>query len=328
MQVLKRHLFLISVGVVTLVAVVVLLVWFSGINQDMGEWQRKFQNLMSQMETFRRSTYALDKKNVETMKGNALIAQQKVADLKRELREKYPPIPFGPTMSVLELQLFLRNKCQAICQKLSYKNVKLDPALQWFNTDGYLRPDANPDDAESKKVRKNLEIVEELVSGVACEPPVEAIVSLTRVTEGLDMKPGPDQLYDYVSYRMMVTGNITQIQGFLDALSRSGRFFIVSWMSMETVSDPAASLTPAATGGASAPAVPAGGGGGGAAFPGDGFFPGGGPGGGPGPGVAPAPGPAAAPTPGKKLPREDRLAFPNLQMIRLDVQIDYLEFKD
>jgi hypothetical protein len=334
MEILKRHLFVIILGIATAAATGFLVMRSLALKAQAADVGGKLDTILSQIQQVVKTPYALNKKNVDAMKANSDLADQQLSGLYKSLREKYTRITFTDTITPIQCKLVIDSQCEAMRQKLGLRRVALDPSMQWFDFDNWREPNIFPTAEEITLIRKHLEIVKELVD-ICQKTPVASVQKLTRVNHDMVGTPVPERELNYTQYEVVVTGNISQIQQFLELLNTGRYLFIISQMNINATDEFGNALALKGDAASPAPTVVPG------MFPPPGgrqitppgmpsgaMGPGGMPPGAMGPGDFGGAPPVVAPVavPAKKLTREERIVMPRLVSLRLDLVLDFIEF--
>ncbi len=335
---IKKNLVMIITLVMTLILTVVLGLLMKSSYTKLKEFRDKVKEMGQKERIFRQVDYRLDNTNLQTAQENAKKAANAFDLLLTDISRQFTVPTYGSDLSPIKAKELIIAKRDLFKRQLESSGVQTTIADFTFGT--YISQGTLPNPVDIPMIRKNLDIVEELVQRVAGAD-LKSLDRIGRVNRGLH--PQARDLYGYIRYDVNVTGNVVQVQRFINSLNNSRLCFIVQKVTVNGADLTTQLRYPTAAADTTAPAgtapqpgmdmppgmppdmppdmMP------GAAMPPppvNPTFPNRRTAGTPGQPTATAAAPAAPP---QILPIEDRIAFTELASLNVSLIVDYVEFQ-
>ena len=224
MEFVKSNIVLLLAATITVALSVVIIFFTFKTLDEMREFEQKVKNLRDSQDEIKKFDWALDRQSVRVAKTNSDVAREATEGLSAGLKKKYPAITIDGPMDALGLRHHLRSECGHMTRKLLNRGVELPASLGFFDFDKYMQANYFPERDEIQAVRRNLEIVKELVDLIS-RSGITTLGSLKRTRP--ELHPAATDLYWYTPYRIVAMGDIAQIQELIRVLGSSNYFFIV-----------------------------------------------------------------------------------------------------
>ena len=229
MEFLKKNLFLTILIAIVLVATIAMSVLIKNFSENVKKQEKEVELIIKAEKGFANSPYALVQENVTQAEANYKMIAENFAGLIKTLNEKYPAPEVNADMTALKFKNFLRQVCIRMENLLRSGDIWMPDALKYFTYDQYMKPDVLPKNAEIKQVLKQLEIIQEVVYLVS-QSQVNKLLDLKRLN---DLKFVKRDLYDYMRFRLVVSGNVEAIQRLLNSFHEAKYFILVKGLSLK-----------------------------------------------------------------------------------------------
>ena len=223
MEFLKRNIFLASVVVVLLISSIALGMVIKNLHGEVKKYEEEVKLIIESEKNFANSPHALTAANVKQTEANYQIAAESFRGLITRLNEKYPPPDVKADMTALKFKNFLRQVCIRLENLLRSGDIWIPDALKYFTYDKYMRPDVLPSANEIELIMKQLEIVQEIMYLIS-QSQVSKLLEFKRLNDLTTIKR---DLYDYMPFSLVLTGNVESIRRFINSLAEAKYFMMV-----------------------------------------------------------------------------------------------------
>lgn len=229
MEFLKKNLFLTILIVIVLAITVVMGVLIKNLSEKINKQEKEVKTIIKSEKGFATSPHALTQENVAQSEANYNTLAENFAGLIVTLNEKYPAPEVNADMTALKFKNFLRQVCIRMENLLRSGDIWIPSSLKYFTYDEYMKPDVLPNSRQIKQILKQLEIVQEIVYLVS-QSQINKLLELKRLN-GLNFVKG--DLYNYMQFRLTLSGNVESIQQFLNSIHEAKYFIMVKNISLK-----------------------------------------------------------------------------------------------
>ncbi len=230
MQFVKKHLFLIIIIASTVLSGIIGAVLIAGQNNQIQKFKVDVDKIIAAEEGFITSKYALITDNVIRAEKNYSKIQEEFDETIKQLEEQFAAPVVDADMTPLKFKLYLRQFCIKMENLLRGEDVYMPDDLKYFSYDKYMQPDVLPNNEEISLMRKQIEIINELIYLVS-QAQVDRLVKFRRISDHRVIKR---EFYNFMPFELVLVGDIERIQHFLNSLNEAKYFFILRTFEIKT----------------------------------------------------------------------------------------------
>lgn len=217
MDVVKKYLFAIVLGTLTLITCVAGGIVVYNFQSEASKYEQKVKDIQQSLKDFRSFRWALVQQNVEKAKENRDGTEKEFNALLKKLEELSAPTMSDDereNWSPLRTKNRIKENCVRFENMLRGENIHLPESLAMFSFDKYNDPKTLPKKDDIPQIIKQLNIIEDLIYLISRSE----VTSLDRFERKDGLKVTKRDLYDYMPFGITLTGSVGSIRSFLNNL--------------------------------------------------------------------------------------------------------------